>query len=302
MPEDELPALTEESLLLPPIDLTLGIEQLNGTGVVVLVPLTRAQFTANRSSLPDWNVQPLALRPAFERPKAIASPKELLLSRQFRPDIDLIVRPVAEDEPWRKLLRAALNQPLLWYVRRRHLPIPSNVAATPVSATNAAVADISRFATLVREDAVLRDRLTILREANIPEADVLTQRLAGTRVTDNPALLRSLVARATTSETGAPTAESVVAALAPANDPQLGAGLVRIAGTDETLARRLEADRITDTGLLVEIDKLARDVPEDQLATLATELREAIGTRGAAPRELATNLTALRGRLVTPTP
>jgi hypothetical protein len=76
--------------------------------------------------------------------------------------------------------------------------------------------------------------------------------------------------------------------------------LTRITEVDRTLANRLEADRITDTGLLAEVDRLARDVPEDQLPTLATELREAIGTRGAAPATLAENLVTLRQRLVTP--
>jgi hypothetical protein len=291
--------LIEESLLLPPIDLTLSLDQLDGTGVVVLVPLTRAQFTSSRASLPDWNAQPLSLRPVFLRPKAIASPKELLLSQRFRADLEIPVTPPAEEEPWRALLRTALSQPLLWYVRRRHLPIPSNVAATPVSATNAATGDNTRLAEIVREDAVLRDRLTLLREANIPETTALTRRLAETRVVDNPALLRSIVARATITESGTPTTASVVAALAPASDPQLGAGLARITETDRTLANRLEADRITDTGLLADIDRLARDVPEDQLPTLATELREAIGTRGAAPATLASNLVTLRQRLVT---
>ncbi|MGH7943383.1 MAG: hypothetical protein ACREF9_00010 [Opitutaceae bacterium] len=302
VPEDELPALIEESLLLPPIDLTLTLEQLNGTGVVVLVPLTRAQFTVSRSSLPDWNAQPLALRPAFVKPRAIATPKELLLGQRFRADIEIPTAPTSEDEPWRVLLRSSLNQPLLWYVRRRHLPISSNVAATPVDATNGGDADLTRLASIVREDTVLNERFTVLREANIPETSSLTRRLAETRIVENPAMLRSLVARASTSETGAPTAASVVSALAPATDPQLGTGLVRMAATDETLVRRLEAERITDTGLLAEVDKLARDVPEDQLPQLATELREVIGTRGAAPATLATDLTALRQRFVKPTP
>jgi hypothetical protein len=302
VPEDELPALIEESLLLPPIDLTLGLEALAGTGVVVLVPLTRAEFAAQRSSLPDWNAQPQRLEPVFKQITRIATPKDLLLSQLFRAQPAVPAAPPVEEAPWRALLRAALSQPLLWYVRRRHLPIASNVAATPVSATAATVSDANRLAILVRGDAALSDRLSTLRAANLPETSVLMGRLAETRVVENPALLRSLVARATTTETGAPTSENVVAALAPAADPELGAGLKLIADTDATLSRRLETNLVADTGLLAEVDKLARDVPADQRETLATELRDAVGTRGTPPAALATTLGDIRKRLVRPTP
>jgi hypothetical protein len=300
VPEDEMPALIEESLLLPPIDLTSSLESLDGTGVIVLVPLTRAAFIANRSILPDWNAQP-RLRPVFTSIRALLTPKDLLVAQLGRTEVTSRPALPAEEEPWRNLLRDALNQPLLWYVRRRNLPIAANAAATPVSATAETVADPARLATLLRDDAVLRDRLTVLSGANLPETRVLTNRLAETRIVENPALLRSLVMRATNLETGEPTAGSVVSALAPATDPQLGTGLDRIAAADATLGRRLEADRIADTGLLAEVDLLARDVPPERMSDLTTELREAIGTRGT-PATLATDLADIRSRLVGGTP
>lgn len=303
VPEDEMPALIEESLLLPPIDLTLGLEELTGTGVVVLVPFTRAEFTANRFSLPDWNTQPQRLAPAFTQIKKFATPKDLLISQLFRADAAPAPAPrPSEEEPWRTLLRTALNEPLLWYVRRRHLPIASNVAATPASASAAELADTNRFAALIRDDEFLNERITTLRAASLPETILLTGRLAEARVMKSPALLRSLVVKATTTETGSPTSESVVAALAPATDPQLGAGLRLLADTDEKLSRRLETNIVADTGLLAEVDKLARDVPADQREKLATELHEAVGTRGAVPATLATDLAAIRTRLVRPKP
>ncbi len=302
MPEDELPALIEESLLLPPIDLTLGLDELSGTGVVVLVPLTRGEFTANRASLPDWNAQPQALAPAFTQMKRRASPRDLLLSQVFRTKVVAPTTPPVEEEPWRALLRTALSQPLLWYVRRRHLPIASNVAATAVDATAADVADTTRLAAIVRSDAFLTDRLTSLRAIAAPETNLLTTRLAAPSVTENPALLRSLVALATTTDAGAPTAESVVTALAPTTDPQLGAGLKILAEADPTLSRRLETNTVADTGLLAAVDKLARDVPADQRTALTTQLLDAIGTRGAPPATLATDLAAIRTRLVPGTP
>lgn len=302
VPEDEMPALIEESLLLPPIDLTLGLDGLTGIGVVVLVPLTRAEFTANRAVLPDWSMQLQPLAPAFSQIKLRASPKDLLLSQIFRADASPpATRPVEED-PWRGLLRAALSQPLLWYVRRRHLPIASNVAATPVDTTAATIANRNRLANIVRNDSFLADRLSSLGAAKLPESSLLTTRLAETRVLENPALLRSLVARATDTESGTPTSESVVSALAPATDPQLGDGLKILAGEDAALSRRLETNAVADTGLLAEVDKLARDVPLNKREEFATELRAALGSGRTPPATLAANLTAMRTRFVKPTP
>ena len=67
IPEDELTAVIEESLLVPPIDLTAGLDQLSGTGVVVLIPMTRSEFAANRSVLPNWDAESAATAPGLHR-------------------------------------------------------------------------------------------------------------------------------------------------------------------------------------------------------------------------------------------
>ena len=65
VPEDELPALIEESLLVPPIDLTVGLDGLTGTGVIVLVPLRARRLRQRRAALPNWDAELPRLRPAF---------------------------------------------------------------------------------------------------------------------------------------------------------------------------------------------------------------------------------------------
>lgn len=291
VPEDELPALIEEALLLPPLDLTLPPEALRGTGVVVLVPLPRADYAARRAALPDAAAPP-ALSPGFVLPRALRTPRELLLGRRPRP----VPAPAPEEVPWRALLREAVRAPLLWYVRRRHLPVPSNVAATPVDATSPADADSARLADLVRADDRLADAFGRLRRAGLPEADLFTRRLAETRFVDNPTMLRSLLARATSAEGGAVRVEDVTAALAAAADPALGGGLTRLTGVDEDLGRRLGHQRVADSGLLAEVDRLARDTAEADLPELAERLREELGERGAPPADLSRRLTELRGR------
>ena len=295
IPEDELTAVIEESLLIPPIDLTVGLEGLTGTGVVVLVPLSRAEFAASRQSLPNWDAELPRLRPAFVDLKAVATPRDLLLSRLFRP-LPIPTRPAVE-EPWRDLLRTAITRRLLWYVRRRHLPIPANIAGTPVSADSTAVSDPGRLTSLLDDDPVLASRFEVLRRLAAPEVSALTRRLADTRLVENPALVRSIVTRATGTEGTTPTVDWAVTALAPVTDPGLGEGLARLTDESAALGRTLTSDRVADSGALADVDRLARDVPADRLADLATELRAAV----RAGENIPDNIAALRRRFV-PTP
>ena len=295
IPEDEITAVIEESLLVPPIDLTAGLDQLSGTGVVVLVPLSRDQFALNRSALPNWDAEAPRLRPVFTGLKARATPRDLLLSKLFPPVGGSA--PPAEEEPWRQLLRTALNRPLFWYVRRRHLPIPTNIAGSAVSADSITVSDPRRVTELINRDAPFAERLDRLRSIDVPELNALTRRLSDRNIVDNPALLRSLVARAAGPEGSAPTASHAVTALAATTDPALGKGLALLAEESGILARTLNSDRVVESGVLPDIDRLARDVPAERLPELATELRAAV----KAGENISDNLVTLRRRFV-PTP
>jgi hypothetical protein len=293
--EDELAAVIEESLLIPPIDLTVGLDQLGGTGVIVLVPLTRDQFAQNQNALPNWDAQLPRLRPVFTEIKARATPRDLLLSRLFAPVT--LPAPPAEEEPWRQLLRSALNQRLLWYVRRRHLPIPTNVAGRAVAADSAIVSDPRRLFDLMSTDPQLTERVNRLKSIDVPEVDGLTTRLSERRFVDNPALLRSIVAKAAGAEGTTPAPSDAVTALAATTDPELGKGLTLLTEESGTLARTLNSERVVEAGVLVDVDKLARDVPKERLPELATELRTAV----KAGENINDNLVTLRRKFV-PTP
>jgi hypothetical protein len=292
IPEDELTAVIEESLLVPPIDLTAGVDRLAGTTVVVLVPLARDRFAQNRSALPNWDADLPRLRPVFTDLKAQATPRDLLMARLFPP----VTAPAtdSDEQPWRQLLRDALAQPLLWYVRRRHLPIPTNTAGTAVSANSVVVSEPRGLTRLMSTDASLSDGMRRLRSVNVPEVATLSRRLTERRFVDNPALLRSIVARAAGSAGTTPSAAAAVAALGATTDPALGKGLALLTAQSGALARTLNSDRIVEAGVLPEIDRLARDVPPNRLAELATELRNAV----KANEDIEANLADLRRRLV----
>lgn len=305
VPEDELPALIEESLLLPPLDLTSGLDEMKAAGVVVLVPLARADFDARRGTLADFTAP---LVPAFRRVKADLTPLQRLLGRS---QVNLPPSPPPDGQgDWQQLLRDALGHRLLWYVRRRHLPTAGNFAGKPVSATNDAVADPIRFSNLLLANPDLMARFNRLRALNSPEVNSLVGRLAETRFLSNPALLRSVLTQATSTNTttgstsattgGALQPHDAVSTLAPLTDPKLGQGLALIQGQDGNLARSLQTDRIANTGVLAQVDQLAREVPPEQLPALVTGLRGAMKTR--TTDSLPRTLVHLREKLVKPQP
>lgn len=301
VPEDELPALVEESLLLPPIDLTASAEQLEGVAVVVLVPLSRAVFQQNRGILPDWDAEPLRLRSPVGSIRSLSSPKELLTSRLVRPVAPSTPLPATDEAPWKALLRSSVTQPLLWYVRCRYLPGVSNAAATPVSATAAPVLNLSRLALLMKEDAFVQERIETLKKVGTPQSITLMRRLGEAQVLENPIVLRSIVAKATNGETKEATDESIREALAAASDPTVGEGLKKLAESDPALAKRFETEEVVRSGILTDVDRLVRETKEEEVKKVAKEVKTVVGTRGAPPTDRTEKLVAARNRLTRPT-
>jgi hypothetical protein len=293
LPEDELPALIEESLLLPPLDLTAGFEALSGTGVIVLVPLTRAVFLANRGSLPNWDAELPRLRAGFDEMKAASTPKELLIRQFQQPAAE--PAPGSEEAAWRDLLRQAIDNAAtpsptespFWFVRRRHLPIASNVAGTPVDASPDAVANPIMLARLTEEDDELAENFRVLGRVDAPEVNSLMRRLSERRFLDNPALLKSVVSRAAGDKGKPPRPEDAIVALAVTADPKLGEGLARIERENPKLATSLAKEPMSRTGSLAEVDKLARKVPEKEFEDFTKELTKVIRTRDKLPAGLA---------------
>ncbi|MBX2802823.1 MAG: hypothetical protein KTR31_34395 [Myxococcales bacterium] len=125
VPEDELPALLEEGLSQPAIDLAAGSDLLTGTSVVVLVPVQRGLFRRFKSTLGTVR-RPLTRR--VGRLPVVRTPL-LALSRLRLPSVAATVQdqtpPTGETAPWTALFgqaTAALGtQGTLWFARRRNL-------------------------------------------------------------------------------------------------------------------------------------------------------------------------------------
>jgi hypothetical protein len=132
VPADELATLVEESLALPPLDLTASAEELQGTGVVILMPVQREQLAAIRAALPAEAPLPPErplLASAGKSPGLLLS--DLMIRRNIKP------RPLAPAAPadafsgiktaWKMAsdnlaARRDESADMLWYVRRRTVP------------------------------------------------------------------------------------------------------------------------------------------------------------------------------------
>ena len=276
LPEDELPALVDEALRLPPIDLEAGPEAQAADAVMVLLPLPRAQFAARLATL-RGGLRPLAAA----RPTGIAAgvPAVLRVPGAAEPADE------AGDAAWRTLLA---EQERLWFVRRRDLAVSGG--------------DLGRPVVLVRDEAELESALEeriaalglktrfnrLLGRATRPAAAEITRLMAAPAIARGPALLtRGVVAELDGREKL--DSEAVAEVAARFRRPDLGEGLGRLAKANEAFEReRRLQDNLIRSGRLLELDRIAARLPEEDLAALAEKLADVGGAAGgAAPQRIA---------------
>lgn len=125
IPEDELPALVEESLALPPIDLRDSDAALDATAVLMLAPVSRTEF---RRLAPLLVPRLRVLKAAAPNRVAQQKPLEMLLRLRLPAAVDTGTTPA--DQEWAALARL----PTLWYVRRRNLAWRADLAGRAVAA------------------------------------------------------------------------------------------------------------------------------------------------------------------------
>jgi hypothetical protein len=152
VPIDEIPALIEESLALPPMDLLASPEALDNTGVVVLAPVTRARLqdlvtrlgSLSRNAA-NPNVRTAARRLPVDVLGQILQRRALVL--QAPPSAAETAAAAATDASlaaWQAAWHdsvAALSAagpgepPLLWFLRRRTVAYESQLAGVAVVIT-----------------------------------------------------------------------------------------------------------------------------------------------------------------------
>jgi hypothetical protein len=277
IPSDELAALVEESLTLPPIDLTLSGEDLESTSVLALLPVERRDWQAIRASLTQIERQ---LKPAV--PGLVALRKPIQALQLLRPGaLAPIVNPGnIVDQNWRNAFARVVTLlggfRTLWYARRRNTQItPQPNAATKVFAVLGDDIAIERELTDRMESLGLQTALTRLKSRSTAEAGAaMVALLSSPKIQQSKVLTMSAI-----EEFESESALNQSAALKVAtrfDEPNFGEGIRRLEEAlpslkeDSTLIKR-----VAGSGLAPELDQLARLLSDEKLRILAEQIGEA---------------------------
>lgn len=123
VPIDEVPALVEDAMSLPPIDLTLPADAYADLSVFALIPVPRAGFTALKNSLP-------AISPNIILPRVLSfrTPSELL--NLYRGSIGIMQATPSQNSPWSNVIS---SQTFGFFARCRTSPAYVSFATGPVT-------------------------------------------------------------------------------------------------------------------------------------------------------------------------
>ena len=264
VPEDEIPSLVEESLLLPPVDLSLGADAQESTAVAILVAVPR-QSLARQAARLRQRLQRATLTPALrlgakrlplDTMRLLAGTRLSVALPTPLPTVD------PADAVWAELLSA---QALLWYTRRRNLSLRPEIEGTVVAVVDADEEPAPRSRSAARPAA---PPAKLLAKCSVYAAAELSRLLASPKMRSSPLLGEAVIARldglrhigsadvAKVAEAfGAPGVGEGLARLVEAR-PELredGALVTRLAGHE----RLLELDRVLAQANSFEVARLA---------------------------------------------
>lgn len=290
-PTDELAALIEDSLALPPIDLTTDASNRENLSILVVIPRTRQQIAQLQQALANAeNISKPIFRPTFPirvaAPGLIAkrSPLEKLAFLNRR-DPFLTIRPAVPtvESLWRNALGDADE---IWYIRQRNIPYQSAIVGTQVAIANDD-AEIETDLTNRLDSLGLRNNFDSLVATTRARADAIDL-LSAPGIARSPILTRSAInalERATNSPAQPADGDSTDASpqrLNPTDvlrvaerlgDPRLGEGIRRLESITPAIANNPTVINIlADSDTVVNLDRVARTLKPNELETFSREL------------------------------
>lgn len=265
IPEDELPALVEEALSLPPIDLEAASATLESTSILLLAPIPRHEWRAVSTRL---TTRTRPLRPAAINLVATRKPLEIL--QQLRiPRLPPVLEPSdPATAEWARL--AAL--PNIWFVRRRNLAYRDDLAGEAIrvagrDALDTPATDAARLTALGLEVASKR----VLERATPRAALEIQSLLASPRFAGSPSLTAAALGelgRAATLDQAA-----VLRVAADFSATGVGDGLLRLERSQpDTLPSAVALTAIADGGDWRAADAAAARLRTAELARMAGTL------------------------------
>jgi hypothetical protein len=264
IPEDELPALVEESLALPGFDFSADDEVLGSGSVLVLAPVPRNEWNSVLSRLDDLRRK---LRPAAPNQVAARKPLDILMGLGAAAMVGEPLDPATpSDAEWQRLARLDT----LWFVRRRNLAYHEDLAGTARR-----IAGRERSFSPAFSDRIaalgLSDRLNTSLERATPAArNEITNLLASERFTASPTLTAAAIGEFERAETLDQAAALRTVSVMTA--PQTGSGLTRLDATEVAADPQVLAN-IAARSDWQRIDRDARVAPRTGVVDIGRGLR-----------------------------
>jgi len=284
IPEDELPVLLEDAMLLPPLDLALTGEAQESTAVLVVMPVPRHQFRRLSLSLPTLSRDLPAAQPGMPAKRKPISALTRLLARRAVTSVSEDA--LSTDGIWRTEIG---KQSRLWYLRRRNLHYKAEVTSWSVAMQSKEIVlegeVVERIKALGLEE---RYKALESRASSSAKAE-LTAFLASPLLrTGSDAAARAAVTAAVGDLEKSETLDrlAVMKVAERYTDPDFGEGLARLTNDSEVFAADSQvAENLAKTGMLPELDRLSRTLPKEEFKELTDKLAEAGGTEDAGAVE-----------------
>ena len=280
IPDDELPALVEESLALPPIDFLASEAALDLTAVLVLAPVPRNEW---RAVLARLEPRVRTLKPAAANLVAQRKPLEIL--QRLRLPLPLPALDVANpaDAEWARLARL----PSLWYVRRRNLAYRDDLAGTPVAVSGPDEIVIERALRRRLDGLGLGSALDkVLASTTLQAAPRIINLLAAPRIAESPALTAATLGALAAKSSGEAASLDHATVLGVAADmtaPGVGDGLTRLERSSVGGVDKTALIEIASSDAWRELDASASVASEAQVPQLVTRLTGLPIKQGAEP-------------------
>jgi hypothetical protein len=276
IPDDELEAVLEESLLLPPIDLTLSADDISSTSVLVLIPVPRQNLHSLILRLETVQRQLKAAAPGMV---AMRSPLETLMSLKTRLAQPTLVVTSQADAAWRSLLSSTKT---LWYTRRRNLAYSAAMAGAAVTSTvTGSVAQRETILSDTLKNSKLATRFTVLDQKAATDAKAkIHALLSSPRATNSKFIMDGAMSEleALPKLDIGPVSDVV----SRYSDPQLGEGVARLVSADTTFANDATLHKIAQSKEVPELDKVVRSLPDSELVAFLQEFKKVVATQSPA--------------------
>ncbi|MBE0623294.1 MAG: hypothetical protein IH606_00655 [Burkholderiales bacterium] len=253
VPEDELPALVEEALTLQAIDLSVPVESLDSTTVMILAPVPRHEWRVVVTRLGTATTR--LVKPAAPNLLAQRKPFEVLQQLRVPRTVQGALDPSkASDAEWQRLA----SLPNLWFVRRRHLAYRDDYTGVwqQVTGIDERAAELA-LRTRVGELGLTGNLDAVLKNATPAAASTITNLLASAKFSESPALTAAAIgslssAMSTATDSGAVSGldqASVLKVASQLSAPGVGDGLQKVelaAGAEKISSANLQAIAASD--------------------------------------------------------